>query len=103
MTRNRRAPRHGPVVSGTLACYLLLLFVVPLVHDEVTCTRSATHCVTCVASGMAAAQSGRVSTVTDPHLSSSGFVRASRYQLPDTILPAHRTGRSPPVLHLEEI
>jgi hypothetical protein len=103
MTRILRAVRHGPVVSGTLACYLLLLFVVPLVHDEVTCARSATHCVTCAASGMAAAQAGRVSTVIDPHLTSSGFVRASRDRLPDTILPTHRTGRSPPVLHLEQV
>jgi len=39
MTRIRRARRHSPVASGILACYLLLLFVVPLVHDEVTCPR----------------------------------------------------------------
>jgi len=95
--------RHGRMVLGILACYLLVLFVAPLVHDEVACARSATHCVTCAASEMAAASSGRVSAVSDPYLSANGLVRLSGSYLPDTLLPARKTGRSPPDLHLEEV
>ena len=91
----------GRVVSGILACYFLVLLTVPLVHDEVACARSATHCVTCAASGMAAAPVGRASSVTSPHLTASEFVRVYGHLLVDTILPFQKTGRSPPDLHLE--
>lgn len=98
MTRRRRKLRHGRVVSGILACYLAVLLVAPLVHDEVACARTATHCVTCTASGMAAATTGRVSSVNAPQLSVSAFVRAYGHRLSDTILPFHKAGRSPPDL-----
>ena len=101
MTRTPRRLRHGPVVSAVLACYLLVLFIVPLVHDEVACARSATHCVTCAASGMAAAPAGRVPNVGGPNLATGGLVRLHGHRLPDTILPFHKAGRSPPDLHLE--
>lgn len=101
MTRMRRGFRHGRVVSGILACYLAVLLVVPLVHDEVACARTATHCVTCTASGMAAATTGRVSSVNAPQLSARGLVLAYGHRLSDTLLAFRKTGRSPPALHLE--
>ena len=88
--------RHGRLEAGVLACYLLVLLVAPLVHDEAVCLRSANHCVTCAFSGMAAATEGRVSTINNAHLAPSGRVRLDGHLLPETILPAHKTGRSPP-------
>jgi len=101
MSHKPRRLRLGRAVSGIVACYLLMLFIVPLVHDEVACARSATHCLACAASGMAAAPAGRVSTVSGGHLAASGCVPAHGHVLRDTILTSHNTGRSPPDLHLE--
>ena len=101
MTRTPHRLCHRGVMSGILAWYLLMLFVVPLVHDEVACARSATHCVTCAASGMAAASVNRVSSVSDVYLAASGPVRGYGHLVADTLLPFQKTGRSPPDLHLE--
>lgn len=95
--------RHGRLEVGFLACYLLVLLVAPLVHDEAVCVRSPNHCVTCAFSGMAAASDGRVSTISDSHMAPGGRVRPYGHLLPDTILPSHKTGRSPPAASLEHI
>ena len=103
MAGRSRGVRHGRAASGIVACYLLMLFIVPLVHDDVACARSATHCLACAASAMAAAPAGRVSTVAGAHLAVSGFVRPYGHLLSDTVLPFRRTGRSPPDLPLEQL
>lgn len=93
--RARACGRLGPAL---VAAYVLALLLVPLAHQDSARPHSATHCTACGLTSIAAAPPGNASTVVEFHAPPGWLTRARAERLPDSIVLARTTGRSPPAL-----